>query len=45
MRTFVSMALAATKGPRKAVSETASQIVRIVDEMAAKGLWWRGTPA
>jgi len=41
----VSMALAATKGPRKAVSETASQIVRIVDEMAAKGLWWRGTPA
>jgi LysR family nitrogen assimilation transcriptional regulator len=41
----VSMALAASKGPRKAVTETATQIVRIVDEMAAKGLWWRGTPA
>jgi DNA-binding transcriptional LysR family regulator len=40
----VSMVLAASKGPRKAVSETATQIVRIVDEMAKKGLWWRGTP-
>jgi DNA-binding transcriptional LysR family regulator len=41
----VSMVLGASKGPRKAVSETATQIVRIVDEMAKKGLWWRGTPA
>ena len=41
----VSMALAASKAPRKAVSETATQIVRIFDELAAKGLWWRGTPA
>ena len=41
----VSMVIAASKGPRKAVTETATQIVRIVDEMAAKGLWWRGTPA
>jgi DNA-binding transcriptional LysR family regulator len=40
----VSMVLRATKGPRKAVSEVAAQIVRIVDEMAGKGLWSRGTP-
>ena len=45
LQRHVSMVMGASKGPRKAVSETAAQVVAIVDEMASKGLWWRGTPA
>jgi DNA-binding transcriptional LysR family regulator len=45
LQRHVSMVLGASKGPRKAVTETAAQVVAIVDEMASKGLWWRGTPA
>ena len=41
----VSMVMGATKGPRKAVTEVATQVVRIVDELAGKGLWLKGTPA
>jgi DNA-binding transcriptional LysR family regulator len=44
VRRTVSMVLGATKAPRKAVTEVASQIVRIVDDMAHKGLWLRGAP-
>jgi DNA-binding transcriptional LysR family regulator len=35
----VSMAMAKSKGPARAVSAVASQIVQIVDEMALKGMW------
>jgi DNA-binding transcriptional LysR family regulator len=44
VRRTVSMVLGATKGPRKAVTEVAGQIVRIVDDMAHKGLWLRSAP-
>ena len=45
MQRTVSMALAASKAPRKAVSEVAHQIVRIVDDMAKSGLWLHAHPA
>lgn len=39
----VSMALAKSKGPARAVSAVASQIGRIVDDMAAAGMWRPGS--
>ena len=44
VRRTVSMVLAASKAPRKAVTEVAAQIVRIVDDMAQKGLFLSGSP-
>ncbi len=44
LRRTVSMALSASKGPRKAVTEVAGLIVRVVEEMARKGLWLRSAP-
>lgn len=42
LQRVVAMALARHKGPAKAVSAVAAQIVRIVDEMAAHGMWRSG---
>ena len=41
----VSMALAKSKGPARAVTAVAALIVRIVDDMAARGMWRPGMPA
>ncbi|MBT9487751.1 MAG: LysR family transcriptional regulator [Rubrivivax sp.] len=41
----VSMALAKSKGPARAVTAVAALIVRIVDDMAAHGMWRPGMPA
>ena len=38
----VSMAIAKSKGPAKAVSAVAAQIVQIVDDMAKRGMWHTG---
>jgi LysR family nitrogen assimilation transcriptional regulator len=38
----VSMVLAKSKGPPRAVSAVASQIVQNVDEMARAGMWRPG---
>lgn len=38
----VSMALAKSKGPARAVSAVAALIQRIVDDMAARGMWRQG---
>ena len=38
----VSMALSKSKGPARAVTAVSAQIVRIVDEMAARGMWHAG---
>jgi DNA-binding transcriptional LysR family regulator len=40
----VAMAMAKSKGPAKAVSAVAAQIVRIVDDMAQRGMWRPGVP-
>ena len=40
----VSMVLAKSKGPPRAVSVVASRIVEIVDEMARAGMWRPGAP-
>jgi LysR family nitrogen assimilation transcriptional regulator len=40
---FISMATARSKGPARAVSAVAGQLHRIVDAMAARGLWRSGT--
>jgi LysR family transcriptional regulator, nitrogen assimilation regulatory protein len=40
----VSMAMARTKAPAKAVSAVASQILQIVDDMARSGMWRPGVP-
>jgi LysR family transcriptional regulator, nitrogen assimilation regulatory protein len=39
-----AMATAKSKGPARAVSAVASQIVAIVDEMARAGMWRPGAP-
>lgn len=41
----VSMALAKSKGPARAVTAVAALIVRIVDDMAARGMWRPSMPA
>ena len=40
----VSMVLAKSKGPPRAVSAIASQIGQIVDDMARAGMWRAGGP-
>ncbi|HEU0204975.1 MAG TPA: LysR substrate-binding domain-containing protein [Burkholderiaceae bacterium] len=40
----VSMAMAKAKGPGKAVSAVAAQIVQMMDEMAQSGMWRPGAP-
>jgi len=40
----VAMAMAKSKGPAKAVSAVAAQIMRIVDDMAQRGMWRPGVP-
>ena len=40
----VSMAMAKSKGPAKAVTAVAAQIVRIVDDMARGGMWHPAYP-
>jgi DNA-binding transcriptional LysR family regulator len=41
----VSMALARTKGPARAVSAVASEIISIVEDSARSGMWHSGGPA
>ena len=43
LQRIVSMALAKTKGPGRAVSAVAAEIVRIVDESARTGMWRSAT--
>ena len=40
----VSMAMAKSKGPARAVMAVAAEIVTIVGEMAGHGMWHQGTP-
>jgi len=40
----VAMAMAKSKGPARAVSAVAAQIVQIVNEMARTGMWRQSTP-
>jgi DNA-binding transcriptional LysR family regulator len=45
LQRIVSMALARTKGPARAVSAVAAEIVSVVEDSARSGMWHSGGPA